>query len=479
VHTFTTSGWRRLVAAAAALAALAWIAGPSAQAAAPAVQPGMFRVGVAKVSIGPTFPYPDGSIYVGGVIPGPIRKADGNAAPTYARAVAISSANGRSGVVLASIDIQGAFAAVKQGPFGLDDVQREVAPELGLQPSQIVISSTHTHAGADIMGIWGGSPASYIKQVHDAAALAVKQAWAARRPARLTWASTQAGDMLTNQSNFQGMDEELRVLVASDPDTGQPIAMLPNWQGHPSVVPGNELHPDWPGVLDGILEQRHPGAFGMTFVGDVGHTQTNVGGNTDETVGIAKATGYATALADRIDTALADEPHVVADGPVVASQVFFHETVVGPQGLALEYGNADGAVDLYRSDQPPWLSDVNVLGARVWALRIGDLALAAVPGEAYFWIYDRLHAFLGGRELFMLGLAGDTLGYLVAPSEDIPKFATDVNDNLALLLSPTMGDHVMCALVTASRPLGFPGTTAPDARCAQWATDTPVVVGGS
>src|SRR3954454_9866153 len=205
----------RVLAGMTAAAALLVVNVPAGRAASPAKDKGAFSVGTARVPISPTFPYPDGTIYVGGVIPGPLRPADGNAAPTYARAVAIATPDGRSGVVLASIDIQGAFAAVKQGPYGLDDVQREVAPELGLQPSQIIISSTHTHAGADIMGIWGGSPASYIKQVHDATAVAVRRAWAHRAPARLAWAATHAPDMLVNQSNWQGMDEELRVLVAT------------------------------------------------------------------------------------------------------------------------------------------------------------------------------------------------------------------------------------------------------------------------
>src|SRR3954468_3968711 len=200
-------------------AALLVVNMPTGRAGSPNKDKGGFSVGTARVPISPTFPYPDGTIYVGGVIPGPLRPADGSAAPTYVRAVAIATPDGRNGVILASLDIQGAFAAVKQGSYGLDDVQREVAPELGLQPSQIIISSTHTHAGADIMGIWGGSPASYIKAVHDAAAAAVREAWAHRRPATLAWASTHAADMLDNQSNWQGMDDELRVLVATRPKT--------------------------------------------------------------------------------------------------------------------------------------------------------------------------------------------------------------------------------------------------------------------
>src|SRR4051812_27482872 len=194
----------RVLAGVTAAAALLVVNIPAGRAASPAKDKGAFSVGTARVAISPTFPYPDGTIYVGGVIPGPLRLADGNAAPTYARAVAISATDGSGGGVLRAIDIQGAVAALQQGPVRLDDRQGEVAPELGLRPEQIIMSSTHTHAGADIMGIWGGSPASYIKVVHDAAAAAVRQAWAGRRQARLAWASTHAADMLDNQSNWQG-----------------------------------------------------------------------------------------------------------------------------------------------------------------------------------------------------------------------------------------------------------------------------------
>jgi hypothetical protein len=65
----------------------------------------------------------------------------------------------------------------------------------------------------------------------------------------------------------------------------------------------------------------------------------------------------------------------------------------------------------------------------------------------------------------MIGLAGDTLGYLVAPSEDVPKFATDVNDNEVLLISPTIGDHVLCSLLRGSRAIGVGADGPLPSRC--------------
>src|SRR5581483_1729292 len=177
-----------------------------------------------------------------------------------------------------------------------------------------------------------------------------------------------------------------------------------------------------------------------------------------------------------LEDAWAKHPHAVRPGPVETAQVFYKEFVNNPNPLVLEYGNADGLVDLYRSDKPPWLTDGNVVGTRAWVVRIGDIVLGATPGESYsiihFWLRDYVR-----KELFFMGLAGDTLGYLAAPSENIPLYATDVNDNLVVHVSLTVGDHTGCALLTAAKAIGAGRGRTLD-RCAQWASDRAVVAGG-
>jgi hypothetical protein len=428
-------------------------------------EPGAFLVGTAAESIAPSAFGPE-RIYVGGVIPGPLRPATGNRATTWARAVAISSDEPGSGIILVQIQTQGRFAAYRQGPYGTADAQREVAAATGLPAARIIMGTNHTHADVDELGLWGGAPARILQFIKDQSVKAAISAWNARRPARLSWASTHAPELLQNQSIRQGMDDELRLLVANDPDTGAPIAFVPNWQGHPSIVPGNELHPDWPGILDETLQTRHPGSFSMAMPGDVGHTQSGRQGNTDEEIGVQKATEYATELADRLDAILPDLRPVTA-GPVTAAEVFFTEDVTNAFLLGTFYAQADGFIDLYRSHDFPWLQGPNTIGARTFTARVGDVALGAVPGEAYPSIFWGMRDAIDAAETFMMGLAGDTLGYLVSPEEDWALYALDVDDNLLGNVSPSVGDHVMCDLIVGASAVGFALHDVP-ARCARW-----------
>lgn len=394
--------------------------------------------------------------------------------------------------------MQGAFAAVKQGPYGLDDIQQRISSATGLPVSRIILGTTHTHAGADALGVFGGVPESYLRLLADRYTEAAIAAWQDRAPATLTWAAVHAPDMLQNQSHVgssgsgvgsatgvddqSGLDDQLRVLEADDPTTGEPIAFLPNWQGHPSIVPGTKLDPDWPGILNGVLESRYPGAFSMAVPGDVGRTQTGQQGNTDEAVGVQKATAYATELANRLTAALATDPHPVPAGPVTANQVFITEDVSGAALLAVYYGGQDGVTSIYRSRAYPWEQGPDTIGTRVFTARIGDLLFGAVPGEAYPEIHSALAGLTATPVTFFVGLAGDQLGYLISPQEDYPIVAANGDDNVLLSVSPSIGDHVECSLLKGAKALGFSvGTMPPSAfglavplqRCDQWAGEQP------
>lgn len=69
-----------------------------------------------------------------------------------------------------------------------------------------------------------------------------------------------------------------------------------------------------------------------------------------------------------------------------------------------------------------------------------------------------------------------SLGYLIAPVEAYPAVLAEVavNDNSIFNISPTIGDHVMCAQTRISRELGFGPSdpvslaTTADPRCTAW-----------
>jgi hypothetical protein len=74
--------------------------------------------------------------------------------------------------------------------------------------------------------------------------------------------------------------------------------------------------------------------------------------------------------------------------------------------------------------------------------------LSGFPGEAYPNISVGVAGVVAGEgEHFPLGLANDQLGYLISPAEAFPTVAAEgaVNHDSIFNVSPTIGDHVMCA----------------------------------
>jgi hypothetical protein len=101
------------------------------------------------------------------------------------------------------------------------------------------------------------------------------------------------------------------------------------------------------------------------------------------------------------------------------------------------------------------------------ALRVGGLLFAGTPGEGFPAIGTGIKGALEDeQDVIQLGLANDQLGYLIAPARYVPVIAAEapVNDNIIFNVSPTIGDHVMCADIALALETGFAGESP--AECA-------------
>jgi hypothetical protein len=123
---------------------------------------------------------------------------------------------------------------------------------------------------------------------------------------------------------------------------------------------------------------------------------------------------------------------------------------------------------LLRNHEPPWVN-AQTIRTVVGALRVGNVVIAATPGEAFPRIRQDIADAVGGQalEVISLGLANDQLGYLISPVSYVPVIAAEVpvNDNIIFNVSPTIGDHVACADIRLVGLLGLkvssPPTCAP------------------
>ena len=449
---------------------------------------------------------------------------NGDLGAVSVRALALSDGCGRNTVVLGDLDNQGMFAAYKPNPAnptsarpGIDDIRADVAKATGVPAGSLVISSDHSHAGQDLIGAWGFVPDDYLRFVHDQAVKAFTRAIRGMQRARITEGAVQTPGscdpkrILNNQFDCTDpvigrVDDELRVLQAKD-QRGRVIASVVNFAAHATVMgSGNTLvSPDWPGVVARYLEEKY-GGVGLVLVADVGRSQPNRSDCTAAELAAAKA--GATGAYD-VDTRQASEscklskytrtimsyavPAFGGATPLTGSGIqsttyFIHDVSDSAALFGADYAGDAAGIPIARKIIPPYLAGT-VLGTWVSVFRVGTIVITTSPGEAYPNVREQLMAQVKGpRRYWTVGLANDQLGYLIAPTpEGYPKpiftsfFDGDINnpatwtpdpignDNFFFNVSPTIGDHVMCAQVRGVSDLHVGGwSVSPAGKCTLW-----------
>jgi len=107
---------------------------------------------------------------------------------------------------------------------------------------RIVMTSTHTHAGPDVVGIWGkdlmhsGVNPAYMARLTERAAAVIVNAWTSRQAARAEYATGQFGeDWVRNISEPELIDRSVHVMRFTDSER-KPIATLLNFACHPTIL---------------------------------------------------------------------------------------------------------------------------------------------------------------------------------------------------------------------------------------------------
>jgi hypothetical protein len=515
---------RSLPAAAAAAALL--LALPAA-ACAEHAKPATYEVGIGakSIAVNPDGSFGGGKVYLGGFgIGGPTaagpgiqdRHATGNlgVGPSV-RAIVIS--DGRTNFAVADAEVQGWFAADKDGPLGIIDARRAVAAATGgaVTADHVVIQSDHTHGGPDLLGVWGGASTAYRKYVLDQTVAAVKEALDGKRRGTLYYGAAPARDLLNNQFDYdaanKAMDSDIRVLQARGRD-GKPFATMLNFSAHADVLgSSNTLATgDWVQQTNLMLE-RELGGRAMTMVGTLGRTQPNRPGCSvarfkSEGDALCSLDSYSQEVVDRARVAIAGAEPLSGKAVVAASSYLITDPASNPILLGLLYAGTAIGSPLYRTLTPPFMTG-NVIGTVTGSARIGDVLLSSGPGEMYPQIPLKVRELAPGLRGYMTaGLADDQLGYLIAPYEAYPEpiktsffdssFANgDVvgscigapgpmcagnptpdpigNDNYFFNVSHTMGERVTCSLLRGAGALFGRGSAPRDAdsRCATFAND--------
>jgi hypothetical protein len=355
---------------------------------------------------------------------------------------------GSHAVVTVTADLEGWFAGYKQGAhLGLTDLRTDIANDLApagvsAKSSDVVVQSLHCHACPTVVGIWGPTNLTYLRFVYAQARAAVLDALHRAKPALMTWQTADIGyvnDVLVPQANANEgwpIDAQLSILRAIDARSGAPIVTWAEVPAHGNIVFGPGQHTmssDYFGAADRWLENR---LGGVAIVGPstLGDQTTPMQGDKDPQHVLGVVGRLGALVGSTVDAALRDRPHLITDAHLGGAETYLPVPYTNP---LLSGDDCDKQIEgvvgipLDRSCQPPYSVSAALLGAWFTTLRIGPVAIASEPGEAFPHVTFAMRRVLSGaKAVFTPGQAQDQLGYYYEPWAFPTTFVYSADHNI-------------------------------------------------
>ncbi len=347
---------------------------------------------------------PDVGCYMAGFSIG--RTSTAIASPLKVRAVVIETGARRFAII--GVDDLGVMR---------EDVDWIKAGLPGFANGDVFVCASHTHAGPDLIGLWGyyllssGRDRAYVARLREATAAAVAAARAAAAPARFVRGEARlpAQGLVKNANRAEVFDRRVTVLQAQALDDGRPLGTLLHLACHPEVLPrrNTELSADFVGELCDAWQARGHGQ--AVFVnGALGAMVSPTGQSRD----LAGAHTMGLSLCELAEQALRAAAPLVVDAIEVRRRDVFLPLVsagfrLGRLATVLEREIYDGCAR-----------------STVGYLRLGSFAAVTVPGEMEPGLAEQLRAQLRQPDLLVFGLCDDEVGYLLREQDARdPEFA--------------------------------------------------------
>jgi len=353
----------------------------------PLEQPTFF-VGAASAPVNP----PDGT-YLAGYEQD--RKSTGVHDNLYAKAVVFS--DGTTAVALVVVDCIGLqYDTVNE----IRAAASEKVAAVALPPEGVVVQSTHTHCGPDVIGLWGpdemhtGRDKAYLANLVETAAQQVARAAANLRPARVAYSRTECAGWAVNDSESDIVDHSVTILQCTAP-SGESLVTLTNFACHPTVLDGDttQVSADWVGYFyDGMAAL--PGEH-LFLQGAVGAWIQPI--TPERTFALAEQ--YGADLADKVLAALGRTQ------PLEDTTLrFAHRPFAMP--VDNDLFRMMGALGLVPRDF------TDAVPTEVAWFAVGPAQFATHPGETAPAFADDTRALMDTGPKFILGLGLDELGYI-------------------------------------------------------------------
>jgi hypothetical protein len=403
----------------------------------PAAAPGL-EVGFGEADITPKV---DGKrpVYLAGF--GRNRAATGVHDPLLARAFVLK--HGKEKIAVVSVDLVGVFLA---------NVERVRARLPGF--SHVLVSSTHNHEGPDTLGLWGpsvvasGVDPDYMALLEERIVRAVRVAEGRLQPARARIGTVRAPELLHDSRLPIVKHDELVVLDFREAKGAKKLGLVVQWNCHPELLGGRNtlVTADHVGATVGHLSKKHRCPV-VYLTGTVGGLMTSLHVPVKDAKGkpledgtFEKNQRYGELLGEAADRALA------AAGPIrlvpfdVRTRAVYLPLTNRFYVAAQKLGVLERQAYAWTGD-PARATPVKelrpggkyCLRTEVGYLRLGELEVAAIPGEIYpelvlgkvvdppekgadfpdAPVEPAIYAQMRGPHRMIVGLANDELGYII------------------------------------------------------------------
>jgi hypothetical protein len=339
--------------------------------------------------------------------------------------------------------------------LGADDVIRiRKAVQEAAGVDYVIVSSSHTHEGPDVIGLWGGGrfksgvDRDYLQFLVDQAARSVDQAVANLRPAKLRFAEDPDGAAFLVEDSRPPivLDPAIRLMQAIDTEADTTLGTLVQWSNHPETLWSDNLlitsdfvHFLREGIEEGVMvgDSLYAEGLGGTTVflnGAIGGLMT-----TSPSMEIPSLSGDTNYLAATFAKAKAQGDHLA----LLSLQALegFDEISEGSIGLRAKSVQLPMANPLYRLGAflgilnrgfSGWLK----IRSEVCYWELGPASFLHQPGEIYPEIVNGgveapqgadfgvqpletppLRELMGQKYRFTVGLSNDMIGYIIPRSE--------------------------------------------------------------
>ena len=380
-----------------------------------------WKVGLAQIKVTPEHP-----VLLSGY-PGRPKPFEKVAQDLYVKALMLEDNAGNRGVIVTS-DLLGFPAAVA------DPICERIEKETGLKRQQILLNSSHTHAGPVLSLKAPAKDAAnageafrtveYTRQLQDKVVEVVVQAIKRLEPAELSWGSGVV-DFAMNRREFtpdgiilgvnpRGLaDRSVPVMRIAGADK-QPLAILFGAATHGTTLTGTnyELCGDYAGFAQALVKERYPKAQAMFMLGCAGDSNPYPRG----TMELAKKHGKT--LSDEVCRVLDGKLRKI-NGPlrIAFGQVELPLQAVPREELekiatAKRDARSSGAKEMLamldRGEKPP---DHYTCPVTVWQFG-KDLTLVGLSGEVVVDYVTLLEKALGPNQLWVAAYCNDVFGYL-------------------------------------------------------------------